>query len=115
MKASRIPTFSERRDASTTAKKAAAERFRARPASDDPAVVAQRVARQAVAAARELRTAERAKARQAEEMAQAAELAAREVADRKQRAQQADDQVALETQRKAARDSRYAARKARKG
>ena len=79
MKAFRSPTFSERLDTATTAKKAALERFRARPASDDPAIVEQRTARQAVAAARELRAAERSAARRAEEARQAAELAARDI------------------------------------
>jgi len=119
MKVFRSPTFSERLGTATTAKKAALERFRARPASDDPAVVEQRVARQATAAARELRAAERSEARRAEEVRQAAELAARELADRTGRAarqlREADEQVVLEAHRNAAaRDIRYATRKVRK-
>ncbi len=118
MKAFKSPTFSERLGTSTSARKAALERFRARPAPDDPAVVEQRAARQAVAAARELRAAERSQTRQAEEARQAAELAAREQAERAEREarqlREADEQIALEAERKAARDNRYAARKARK-
>lgn len=114
MKAFKSPTFSERLDTATTAKKAALERFRARPASNDQAVVEQRAARRAVAAARELRAAERLEARRVEE---AERVAARELAAREREAlqqQEADEQVALVAQRKAERDSRYAARKARK-
>ncbi|MEI9901510.1 MAG: DUF6481 family protein [Hyphomicrobium sp.] len=114
MKAFKSPTFGERLGTATAAKKTALERFRARPASDDKSVVAQRAARQAVAAARELRAAERSEARRTEKARQAAELAARELADRAGQLQQADDRVDLEAQRKAARDVRYAARKARK-
>jgi hypothetical protein len=110
MKAFRSPTFSERLHTATTAKKAALERFRARPASNDPAVVEQRAARQAAAATREVRAAERLEARRAEEVGQAAELAAREA----RQLREADEQVVLEAQRKAARDMRYAARKVRK-
>jgi hypothetical protein len=118
MKASRIPTFSERLGMATTAKKAALEQFRARPSPDDPSVVEQRAARKAAAAARELRAAERAEARRAEAARHAAELAARESADRAEREArqlaQAEDQVAIAAQRKTERDLRYAARKARK-
>ena len=114
MKAFRIPTFGERLATATTAKKVTLERFRARPAANDPAVVEQRAARRAAAAARELRAAERLEARRAEE---AAELAASELAVREREArqlQEADEQVVLAAQRKTARDIRYAARKARK-
>jgi Family of unknown function (DUF6481) len=114
MKAFRSPTFSERLDTATTAKNAALERFRARPAANDPAVVEQKAARRAAVAAREVRAAERLEARLAEE---AAELAARELAIRGREArqlQEADEQVVLGAQRKVARDLRYAARKARK-
>ena len=118
MKAFRSPTFGKRLGTATSAKKAALERFRARRALDNPAIVEQRAAGQAVAPARELRAAERSEARRAEEVRQAAELAARELADRAAREarelREIDEQVVLEAHRKAARDIRYAARKARK-
>jgi hypothetical protein len=105
-----IPTFSERRETATTAKNAALARFRARPASNDPAVVEQRAARQAAAATREVRAAERLEVRRADDVGQAAELAAGEA----RQSREADEQVVLEARRKAARDMRYAARKVRK-
>ena len=118
MKTFKTPSFSERLGASTTAKRAALERFRAQPTSDDPAVVEKRTARVAAAAARESRANERReKARLDVEAAQAADLAARELAAREREERQnreAEEQVTLEAERKAARDSRYAARKARK-
>jgi hypothetical protein len=118
MKAFKDPTFSDRLGTSTAAKNAALERFRARPAADDPAVVEQRAARAAVAAERELRAAERAEARRAEIERQVAEQAASELAQRVEREarqiREADEQAALEAQRKVDRDNRYAARKARK-
>jgi len=92
--------FGERLSAAADARRAALERFRARPGPDDPAVVARRAARQAVSEAREARAAEREAAREAE--------AARRTAER------ADRDAALEAERKAARDARYAARKARR-
>jgi hypothetical protein len=118
MKFSKVPSLSERLQASTTAKNAALERFRSLPASNDPSVVEKRAARHAVAAARQLRAEERrAKALEDEEAAKAADIAARELEAREREARQqreGEEQVALEAERKAARDSRYAARKARK-
>ena len=118
MKAFKDPTFSDRLVRSAAAKNAALERFRARPAADDPAVAQQRAARLAIATERELRAAERAEARRAEDEDKAAKLAASELAERVERearqVREADEQAALETQRKSERDMRYAARKARK-
>ena len=118
MKAFKEQSFSERLGRAVTAKNAALARFRARPAADDPAIVEQRAARQAVAAARETRAAERLEARRAEEARRAAELAAHELAERVARearqVREADEQAALEAKRKTERDLRYAARKARK-
>jgi hypothetical protein len=118
MKSSKTPSFSDRLGAAAKAKQAALERFRAQPASDDPAMVEKRAARQALAAARELRADERrAQALRDEEAAEAAAAAARETEIREREARQlreGEEQAALEAERKAARDSRYAARKARK-
>ena len=116
MKAFRDPTFSDRLVNSSAAKKAALERFRAK--AEDPAVAAQRAARVALAAERELRAAERAETRRVEQERLAAETAAREAAERAEREarhiRETDELMALEAQRKIERDQRYAARKARK-
>jgi hypothetical protein len=118
MKSSKTPSLSDRLGAAAKAKQAALERFRAQPASDDPAMVEKRAARQALAAARELRADERrAQALRDEETAKAAAAAARETEIREREARQlreGEEQVALEAERKIARDMRYAARKARK-
>jgi len=118
MKSSKTPSLSDRLAASAKAKKAALERFRAQPAADDPAIVEKRAARQAAAAARQLRADERrAQALRDEESARAAASAARESEIREREARQqreSEEQVALEAERKIARDMRYAARKARK-
>ena len=92
--------FNDRRSTSADAKKALLERFRARPAADDPEIQARLAERQKIAEARAARTAEREAAKQAEAERRAAEAAERE--------------AAMEIERKAARDARYAARKARR-
>ena len=118
-------TFTDRLKTAGEAKQALLDKFRARPAADDPAVVERQAARQAVSNARDARTAEReaqaAKsqaARQAKAEADAVEQRAREAAEQEQRqrdaAAVAQREAALEVDRKAARDARYAARKTRK-
>jgi hypothetical protein len=77
--------FSERLTAAASARKAALEKFRARPGPDDPAVLERQAAQKAVAVAREARAAERKAAREAEAARQAAEQAAR-VAEQQARA-----------------------------
>jgi hypothetical protein len=118
MTAFRNPTFSDRLKTAASARDAHLARFRARPAADDPAVLQQRAARQAVASARELRAAERIESRRAEELRCESEQAARATeakAEREARQlHEAVEQAALQEQRKAARDARYAARKSRK-
>ena len=125
MSAHKNKTFSDRLKTAGEAKQALLDKFRARPAADDPAVVERQAARQVVSNARDARTAEReaqaAKAqaaRQAKAEADAAEQSAREAAEREQRQQEAaaaaQREAALEVDRKAARDARYAARKTRK-
>jgi hypothetical protein len=113
--------FGDRLNAAAVAKKAALERFRARPGPDDPAVKEQQAARKAVSDARDVRIAERQAAKEAEKVrhaaeqaAKVAEQAAREAEERRLAAEAADRAVALEAERKAARDARYAARKARR-
>ena len=54
----------ERRNAATEAKKALLDRFKARPAEDDPAVLARKAERQAILEAREKREIEKEKLRQ---------------------------------------------------
>jgi hypothetical protein len=106
--------FDDRISAAAAAKQALLERFRARPAADDPAEIARQAALKAIADAREARAAERRAAKEAELARLAAEEAARKAAadlaakEAKQRA------AADEASRKAARDAKYAARKARK-
>ena len=51
--------LADRRKAATAAKAALLEKFKARPAADDPEVLAKAAARQAIAAAREERIAAR--------------------------------------------------------
>jgi Family of unknown function (DUF6481) len=110
--------FSDRLNHAASAKKAALEKFRARPAMDDPAVVERREARLAASVAREARLAERAEARRADEARKAAEMAAAEAEriarEEREAIESAEREVALEAERKASRDARYAARKARK-
>src|SRR5215208_7177157 len=67
----------DRLTAAANARKAALERFRARPGPDDPVAVERQAARKAVAVAREARAADRKAAREAEAAVQAAKQAAR--------------------------------------
>ena len=71
----------ERRNAANDAKKALLERFKARPADDDPAVLARKAERQAIIEAREKRAIEKEKQRQEKLAREAAERAAREAAE----------------------------------
>ncbi|MBZ9990001.1 DUF6481 family protein [Mesorhizobium sp. BH1-1-5] len=123
----------ERRNAANEAKKALLERFKAKPAADDPAVLARQAERKAILDARAIREAEKARlkqeklAREAAEraerqaMAEAARLAAEAVAAEEAERRQAEEseriafELADEASRKAKRDARYAARKARVG
>lgn len=123
----------ERRNAANEAKKALLERFKARPAADDPAVVARQAERKAILEARAIREAEKARLRQEklereakeraerEAAAEAARLAAEQVAAEEARLKDAEENeriarlLADEAARKAKRDARYAARKQRVG
>jgi len=123
----------ERRNAANEAKKALLERFKSKPAADDPAVLARQAERKAILEARAIREAEKARlkqeklAREAAEKAEreaiaeaarvAAEAAAAEEAKRREaeEAERIAFELADEAARKAKRDARYAARKARVG
>ncbi|WP_267361747.1 MULTISPECIES: DUF6481 family protein, partial [unclassified Methylobacterium] len=88
----------DRLDATAKARQATLDRFRARPAADDPTVLARQAERQALVEAREVRVNEREAARTAAEAAREAEaLAARERAEAervRQAAEKAAQQVA---------------------
>ena len=132
MNSNKYNDFNDRRVAAETAKKAAAEKFRARPGPDDPAVIERLDALKAIADARDVRIAERRVAREAEAARVAAEQAALAAAERARvaaekarlaeeaamaAAQGLDAQARaaeLAAKQKAARDARYAARNARR-
>lgn len=110
-------TFADRLQEAANARKAALERFRARPAPDDPQVVKRREERMRIAAAREARAAERRAQKEAEAAVraerEAVERAEREARERKEAIEKLIRDSAGAAERKAARDARYAARKAR--
>jgi len=113
--------FTDRADTAAAAKKAMLEKFRAKPAPDDPAVLARAAERKAIGEAREVRAAERKQVRDAEDarkiaedQARLAELAAQAAAELQRKAEQAIRDEEIKAQRKAERDARYAARKARR-
>ncbi|RVC18226.1 hypothetical protein EN879_30840, partial [Mesorhizobium sp. M7A.F.Ca.AU.002.02.1.1] len=119
----------ERRNAANEAKKALLERFKAKPAADDPAVLARQAERKAILAAREIREAEKARLKQEklareavekaerEAAAEAARIAAEEAAQAEAKIRESEENeriarlLADEAERKAKRDARYAARK----
>ena len=123
----------ERRNAANEAKKALLARFKAKPAADDPAVLARQAERKAILEARAIREAEKARLKQEKLAREAAEKAEREAAaevariaaeeaaaaEAKIREAEEAERIALEladeAARKAKRDARYAARKARVG
>ncbi|UCI08068.1 DUF6481 family protein [Mesorhizobium sp. B1-1-8] len=123
----------ERRNAANEAKKALLERFKAKPAADDPAVLARQAERKAILEARAIREAEKARLKQEklareaaekaerEAAAEAARIAAEEAAQAEAKIREAEENeriarlLADEAERKAKRDARYAARKSRVG
>jgi hypothetical protein len=113
-------TYNDRREEAAAAKRALVERFKSRPPADDPAVQARAAERRAIAEARDLRNAERARQKAAldevrkkeEELRLEAERLAAEEAERRAAEQAARDE-AIRAERKAQRDAKYAARKAR--
>jgi hypothetical protein len=113
--------FNNRLTSAANAKNALLERFRARPGPDDPAVIARKAAQAEIEAAREIRVAERKKAREEEAVRlaieQAALLAEQQAKDVELQARKAEEAArAAErlAEAKAARDARYAARRARR-
>jgi hypothetical protein len=121
----KIDSLEDRRKTAAEAKARLLDRFKARPAADDPAMIARAAERRAIEEAREARQAEKARERQAREEEQRAVEAAAAAeaerianADRLQREAADRDRAARvmadEATRKAQRDARYAARKARK-
>lgn len=114
--------IADRLSAAAAAKKAMLERFKAKPAIDDPEVVARRQAQAALADEREKRHAERKALKQETEARELAERTAREIAEREEKAireqreavERFEQAQALAAAQKAARDARYAARKAKK-
>lgn len=129
----RDQTFAERRDTANAAKKALLNKFKSKPAADDPAVLAKQAERKAILEARAVREAEKARlkqerlAREAEERArlaaeaEAARIKAEEEAAEQARLKAIEEEeklsaaLALEAAQKAKRDARYAARKAKTG
>jgi hypothetical protein len=117
MKGYKEKTFNDRLSAAETARRAALERFRDRPAPDDPAVIKRREERMAIAAAREVRAAQRRAEKEAEAVVRAerevVERAEREARERREAIEKVIRDSSEAADRKAARDARYAARKAR--
>jgi|SRR5262245_33052816 uncharacterized protein DUF6481 len=119
MKGFKEKTFADRLQEAADARRAALERFRARPALDDPEVIRRREERLRIAQAR----AEREAARKAQKEAEAAvraeqeaiERAEREARERREAIEKVIRDAADAAERKAARDARYAARKSRQG
>jgi len=82
MSGSRQKDLGDRLTAAESARKAMLERFRAKPAADDPAVAERRASRAAVSAARETRLAEREAEKRARQESEAIERSAREAAEK---------------------------------
>ncbi len=113
--------FKDRATAAADARKKLAERFLQAPKPDDPRVQALAAERKAIAEARELRQAERARAKAEEEARRAEEARLRAIEEaraaeeaRLLAIQERAKQLQAAAEAKAARDARYAARKAKK-
>lgn len=96
-------SFTDRQSNSANAKKALLERFKARPKADDPVMVQRREEREAIAAARAEREAEKAKIRAEKERLEAIERARIEEEKRQ-------EEIAREVARKAEQAKRDAER-----
>jgi hypothetical protein len=116
--------FDDRLTTAANAKKAQLEKFLAKFAANEPGFAERQSARQMIAAAREIRVAERKAVRlkreaqaAAEEAARAAAIAAEQIAHdvavAERVASEAAGALVREVEQKIARDARYAARKAR--
>ncbi|CDM62056.1 MULTISPECIES: DUF6481 family protein [Rhizobium] len=117
--------FAERRNSAAEAKKQLLTKFASAPKSTDPAMRERLAAREAIAAARQVRRADREASKKAEHervLMEAAALAAAAKANERAEAEarqavindQMSRDVVDEAARKAERDRRYAARKARR-
>jgi Family of unknown function (DUF6481) len=117
MKGFKEKTFADRLQEAADARKMALERFKSRPAADDPDVVRRREERLRIAQARDEREAVRKAQKEAEAAAraerEAAERVEREARERREAIEKVIRDAAEAAERKAARDARYAARKAR--
>ncbi len=117
MKGFKEKTFTDRLQEAADARKAALERFRARPASDDPEVLKRREERLRIAEARAERDAVRKAQKEVEAAAraeqEAIERVEREARERREAIEKVIRDASEATERKAARDARYAARKSR--
>ena len=107
------PSLVDRQNAAVRAKKAALDKFRAKPEPDAQQIADRKALAAERVAAKQARDVEKAekKARDAELAEHAARAAAAKVAS--DLSEQAAHETAQQAGRKAARDARYAARKAR--
>lgn len=115
-----LKELNDRRTAAAEARKLLLKKFDSAPKADDPEVIAKRLEREAIAAAREARKAERerlAKEEQDRKLAEAEAVAQAAAAAAEALAAEANNRIARvvmdEAERKAERDRRYAARKAK--
>jgi hypothetical protein len=114
MKPFKPDTFNERLSSAAASKAALLEKFRSRPTPHSPEMLERREQLKAVAAARDVRNAEKWAARAAEAARIAAEERARKAEEAARIAAERAAAAALAREQKAARDARYAARKTRK-
>jgi DNA polymerase II small subunit/DNA polymerase delta subunit B len=113
--------FDDRRQNSQNAKAALLEKFKSRPALDDPDMIAKSQARAEIAKARDDRARERERTRVETERKAAEEKRLREETELKAQIEREEAEASAlaarkaqeSEERKAARDARYAARKAR--
>jgi hypothetical protein len=117
MKGFKEKSFSDRLSAAHEARQAALEKFKSRPAQDDPEMIRRREERLALAEARAKREAERRAIKEAEAKARAEQEAKDKVEREAREKREAIERVIRESseaaERKKVRDERYAARKAR--
>ena len=113
------PGFADRASAASDARKAALDKFKARPApQDDPKFQERQAAKTASRIAREKRATEKKASKEAQERAEREARAAAIVAAEQARVAAIEEarlaEINLKNEQKAARDARYAARKARR-
>jgi len=113
--------FKDRATTAAEARKKLAERFKAMPKPDDPRMLELAAERKAIAEAREIRQAERARAKAEEDARRAEEDKLRAIEEaraadeaRRRAIEERAKQLQVAAEQKAARDARYAARKAKK-